>query len=116
VIDTGSGTSAQALASVVKVTPDGKTEVIADGLSVGHPAGIALTADDSAVLVSALDNATGNDRVFKINLGDGSRAVLSDKIGDFSESAGLHRARHADVFAWADTHANQSGTVYVLSK
>lgn len=115
VVDTGSSTfSTTALASVVKVTPDGKTEVIIDGLSVGHPAGIALVNDESAILVSALDSASGTDRVFRISLGDRSVTQLSEKIGDFSESAGLHRARNAEVFAWADSHANNTGTVYVL--
>jgi len=115
VVDTGSSTfSTTALASVVKVTADGKTEIIRDGLAVGHPAGIALVNDESALLISALDSATGTDRVFRIALGDRSVTQLSDKIGDFYESAGLHRARNAEVFAWADSHANGTGTVYVL--
>jgi sugar lactone lactonase YvrE len=116
VVDTGAAMGPQALASVIKVTADGKTEVIKDGLSVGHPAGIALTSDDSAILVSALDGATANDRVFRIELADRHIRQLSDPIGAFYESAGLHRARSTDVFAWADSHANKTGTVYVLAK
>jgi hypothetical protein len=114
VIDTGSATGSQALASVVKITPDGKTEILLDGLSVGHPAGIALVHDESAILVSGLDHAQGTDRVFRVSLGDRSVTTLSEKIGDFYESAGLHRARNTEVFAWADSHANGTGTVYVL--
>jgi len=114
VVDTGSATGSQALASVVKVMPDGKTEVILDGISVGHPAGIALVNDESAILVSGLDKGQGTDRVFRVSLGDRSVTTLSEKIGDFYESAGLHRARNAEVFAWADSHANNTGTVYVL--
>ncbi len=115
VVDTGSSRfSTTALAAVVKVTADGKTEIIRDGLAVGHPAGIALVNDESAILVSALDNAQGTDRVYRIALGDRSVTQLSEKVGDFYESAGLHRARNAEVFAWADTHANATGTVYVL--
>ena len=114
VIDTGSAIGGQALGSVIKVTPDGKTEVVLDGISVGHPAGIALVNDGSALLVSALDRAQGTDRVYRIELADRSVRQLSEKIGDFYESAGLHRARNADVFAWADSHANGYGTVYVL--
>lgn len=114
VVDTGSAVSGQALASVVRVTPDGKTEIILDGISVGHPAGIALVQDESAILVSGLDNAQGTDRVFRIELGSRSVRQLQGTIGDFYESAGLHRARFADVFAWADSHANNTGTVYVL--
>ena len=115
VVDTGSSTSSTAaLASVVKVTADGKTEILMDGLSVGHPAGIALVNDESAVIVSALDSATGTDRVYRIALADHTVTQLSTAIGGFYESAGLHRARNAEVFAWADSHANKHGTVYVL--
>jgi sugar lactone lactonase YvrE len=114
VVDTGNAVTGQAMASVIVIQPDGRTEVIADGLSVGHPAGIALVNDDSAVLVSGLDNASGTDRVFRIEVADRSMKTLDSKIGDFSESAGLHRARNAQVFAWADSHAIGTGTVYVL--
>ena len=116
VIDTGSATGSQSLASVVKIMPDGKTEILLDGLSVGHPAGIALVNDESAILVSGLDKAQGTDRVFRVSLGGTQRSVttLSEKIGEFYESAGLHRARNSEVFAWADSHANGTGTVYVL--
>jgi sugar lactone lactonase YvrE len=114
VIDTGSATGSQSLASVIKVTPDGKTEVLLEGLSVGHPAGIALTLDESAVLVSGLDNAEATDRVYRVQLADKTVTKLSSTIGEFYESAGLHRARNVELFAWADSHANQYGTVYVL--
>lgn len=114
VIDTGSAVAGQSLASVVKVMPDGKTEIILDGIAVGHPAGISLTNDESSLLVSGLDKAEGTDRVFRISLGDRSVSQLSKTIGEFYESAGLHRARNADVYAWADSHANAHGTVYVL--
>lgn len=114
VVDTGSPMANQSLASVIRVRGDGSAEVIADGFQVGHPAGIALTKDESAVLVSALDGAEGTDRVYRLNLGDRSLSELKGPIGEFYESAGLHRARGADVFAWADSHANGTGTVYVL--
>jgi hypothetical protein len=116
VVDTGAVTKDQVLASVLKITPDGKTSIVVDGLAVGHPAGIALTNDDSTILVSGLDTTKGTDVVVKVSLRDRSVALFTDKIGDFQESAGLHRARNADVFAWADSHANKTGTVYVLAK
>jgi hypothetical protein len=40
---------------------------------------------------------------------------LTKTVGQFHEPAGLHRAHDADVFAWADSQANASGTVYVLT-
>ena len=114
VIDTGSATGGQALASVIKVTPDGKTEVILEGIAVGHPAGIALVNDGSAVLVSGLDAAEGTDRVFRVELEGRTVKTLKSQIGEFYESAGLHRAKNSDTFAWADSHANTHGTVYML--
>jgi len=114
VVDTGSAVGPSALASVIRVGVDGSTQVVADGLAVGHPAGIALVHDESAILVSGLDGAEGTDRVFRIQLADGKTRVLSDKIGEFYESAGLHRARNVEAFAWADSHAGGPGTVFVL--
>jgi sugar lactone lactonase YvrE len=114
VVDSGSAVSGQAFASVVKVTPDGKTEVILEGLSVGHPAGIALSADDAKIFVSGFDAAKGTDVVFTVDAKSRQVGAFTDQIAEFTESAGLHRARNSNIFAWADSHANRTGTVYVL--
>jgi len=117
VVDSGSAMSQQAGASVIKVTADGNASVIVEGLAVGHPGGIALAADDKTLFVSGLDGASGTDRVFKVTL-DGMKVeeAFTSTIGEFYESAGLHRARTTNVFAWADSRANKTGTVYVLGK
>jgi sugar lactone lactonase YvrE len=115
VVDTGgSPTQLQSLASVIKVGADGHTEVVVDGLAVGHPAGIALTKDDSQIYVSGFDGTKGTDVVFTVNAATHDISTFTDTIGDFAESAGLHRAKNEEVFAWADGHANGTGTVYVL--
>lgn len=114
VVDTGSPTHGAALASVVKVMPDGKTEVVIDGLSVGHPAGIALSNDEKTIYVSGFDVGKGTDVVFTVDAASRAVGEFTESIAEFSASAGLHRARNADIFAWADSHANGSGTVYVL--
>jgi sugar lactone lactonase YvrE len=114
VVDSGSAMSGQALASVVKVSPDGKTEVVLEGLSVGHPAGVALSADDAKIFVSGFDPAKGTDVVFTVDAKTHAVGTFTDQISEFTESAGLHRARNLNVFAWADSHANRTGTVYVL--
>jgi sugar lactone lactonase YvrE len=114
VVDSGSATHGQALASVVKVTVDGKTEVVIDGLSVGHPAGVALSMNDQTLYVSGFDSAKGTDVVFTVNAVTKEIGQFTDTIADFAESAGLHRARNTGVFAWADGHANGTGTVFVL--
>ncbi len=113
VVDSGGAASAQGGASVIKVEA-GVAEVVMEGLGVGHPAGAALTADESTLLVSGLDVGRGTDVVYKIELASKNMSSITDVIGDFRESAGLHRARGKNVFAWADSNANGTGTVYKL--
>jgi len=103
-------------AAVLKVA-GGKAEVVRDGFAVGHPAGLATVSDDSALLLSGLDAQKLTDIVARIPIGGpGEVKTFTDVIGEFSESAGLHRAKGADVFAWADSRAGETGTVYVLRK
>jgi DNA-binding beta-propeller fold protein YncE len=100
--------------AVIKVV-DGKAEIYKTEIAVGHPAGIALSQDDGALLVSGLSPETGTDLVFRFDLGSGEMKSIDSVIKDFQESAGLHRAKGAEVYAWADSRANKNGTVYVLS-
>jgi sugar lactone lactonase YvrE len=104
------------LASVIRVSGGGATRLV-DDLGVGFPAGIALVEDESALLVSGLDPAAGTDLVYRIDLGATPKTTSFDQtISAFGEPAGLHRAAGADIYAWADSLANSTGTVYVLSK
>jgi DNA-binding beta-propeller fold protein YncE len=89
--------------------------ILQEGLQVGFPAGIALSQDNSALLISALDPATSKDQVLRIDLATKQQTAVSDVIGGFEEAAGLHRAAKAEVYAWADSSADGSGTVYVLT-
>ncbi len=101
--------------ALIKIDEAGQVSVLKDGLAVGHPAGVALLSDDSAVLVSGLDSG-GMDVVYKVDLASGQMKSFNDVIGNFTESAGLHRAKGSDKFAWADSKAGGTGTVYVLAK
>jgi sugar lactone lactonase YvrE len=90
-------------------------------LAVGYPVGLALTADDAQLLVSGLDPISGTDAVFIYDVTDPATVDLlvfpAEIAGDtFYESAGLHRAKSGNVFAWADSKANKTGTVYVVSQ
>jgi sugar lactone lactonase YvrE len=89
--------------------------LLQDGLRVGFPAGIALSQDDSVVLVSALDPATRTDQVVRIELASKQVTTVNMGISTFEEAAGLHRAANAEVYAWADSSADGSGTVFVLA-
>jgi sugar lactone lactonase YvrE len=114
VLDTASAQTHHA--SVFKLAGGTPTEIAKDIL-VGYPSGIALSADDKTLIVSALDAAAATDVVFTLSL-SGEMKTLGDTvqrtIGNFRESAGLHRSRNGGVFAWADGRANKTGTVYVL--
>jgi DNA-binding beta-propeller fold protein YncE len=106
--------ASQGLASVVHIR-GGKGTAILERIGAGFPAGIALTSDASTVLVSALDPRSRRDRVYVIDAETLALAYIDEPFAAFSEPAGLHRAHDTDVFAWADSEANESGTVYVLS-
>jgi hypothetical protein len=94
----------------------GTPSVFVDGLAVGYPAGITLTMDESTLLVSALDPTKGTDAVVMVDLASSTQSLFTTGIDKFIEPAGLHRAKTKDVLAWADSTANSTGTVYVLSK
>jgi len=94
---------------------DGRAEPVVTQLGVGFPAGIALTRDDSTLLVSGVDPATRRDVLYVVDLSKRTLARFTQTVGQFSEAAGLHRAHESDVFAWADSRADQSGTVYVVT-
>jgi sugar lactone lactonase YvrE len=102
-------------AQLLKVTAGTVSVVIAD-MAVGYPAGVALSKDETAILVSALDPATQTDIVIHYDLTANTQSVFNTTISAFSESAGLKRARNVDTFVWADSHANGGGTVYIVNK
>jgi DNA-binding beta-propeller fold protein YncE len=93
---------------------DGEPEVVARGLGVGFPAGTAITQDGGTVLVSGLDPVTHHDVVYLLDTESLDLSMVSKPLAGFTEPAGLHRAHDSNVFAWADSEANDSGTVYVL--
>ncbi|MCW5852385.1 MAG: hypothetical protein KIT87_20090 [Anaerolineae bacterium] len=76
---------------------------------LGSPAGLALTADESALLVSSLA-ADGTSQVLIVDLTTGSTSVFNDVIGANRGSGGLHRAHQANFFAWCGI--GRPGAVY----
>lgn len=113
VVDSSGGDHQTAIVIEVK---KGTATVFQDGLQVGFPAGIALTGDDSVYLVSARDPQTRMDAVVRTVIASKQTASFSKEFGidQFNEPAGLHRAANAEVYSWADSSANDTGTVYVL--
>lgn len=106
----------QAGSAVYRIASGGAPEVFKDGIGLGYPAGVALSQDGKTLFVSGREPGKGTDAVYQVRVSDKSTTMLTDVFGNFEEAAGLHRAKGADVFAWADRSANNSGTVYVLGK
>jgi hypothetical protein len=107
------GRGPEGVASLMRVHA-GVTSSVVDDLGVGFPAGLTLTRDGKTALISGLDPHTKRDVVYFVEVATGKLSFLSKPVHAFAEPAGLHRAHDADVFAWADSEANGSGTVYVL--
>lgn len=100
------------------------TELVT-GLAVGYPAGIALTMDESTLYISGFDPKTLRDVVIVVELASRSTSFYTGDadtdLTQFGESAGLHRAKNANKFAWADSQArvdeskSTAGTVFGIS-
>src|SRR5262249_23610762 len=100
---------------IVKVT-SGKAMPLVQGLRVGFPAGIALAENQQILLVASTDPATGANRFQRLTLsGAPAGAPATTGVASFSEPAGLHRSQRADTYAFVDSGANGSGTVFVLN-
>jgi sugar lactone lactonase YvrE len=108
-------TAAESASARVIRVERGETSSFVESIGIGFPAGITLTRDEKTLLVSGLDPATKHDVVYFVDTGNKRIERLTKTVGQFNEPAGLHRAHDADVFAWADSQANESGTVYVLT-
>lgn len=82
---------------------------VVDGWRPGEVPGIALTFDESTLLVSSLSDA-GTSQVVLVDLASGGTSIFDDVIRENTHSGGVHRARDTNVFAWADIQ--KPGHVY----
>jgi sugar lactone lactonase YvrE len=90
---------------------DGSTvTTVASGVKLGDPAGIALTLDESKLLISSLNKARGTAQVLIVDTATGQTSVFDRVIGANHNAGGLHRARAAGAMGWADV--SRSGRVY----
>jgi len=116
-VDTSGTTSGAARIMLLESGSGDATPLALEDLRVGYPAGLAITLDDQTLWLSGLDPATLTDVVFQIDV-DTLTIVRNtgdpDTLTNFSESAGLHRAKNIDIFAWADSRAGAGGTVFAI--
>jgi sugar lactone lactonase YvrE len=128
------------LGSVYKI--DGsKITLIVKQVRTGNPAGIALTDDESILLVSALRLNSPSDLVLLVNLRTGQTGSITEVIAQNHSGGGLHSCHHAVVqtssasgpgispaqsalysprqekwerYAWADRSGGGRGQVYLI--
>jgi sugar lactone lactonase YvrE len=99
------------LGSVFRIT-GGNVETLASPVRTGDPAGIALTLDESLLLVSALETNRDSSMVLVIDLVGGRQGVVNAVIGANIGSGGLHRAHNRNLLAWCGVTTGGGGIVY----
>jgi sugar lactone lactonase YvrE len=97
--------------SVFKVDGAAVTKIV-DRAHLGDPAGIALTKDESVLLISALQPDRASDQVLLINLSTLQTGSITKGIAENQQAGGVHRARNSNIFSWADRSVRGSGGVY----
>jgi hypothetical protein len=101
----GAGAEGGALFELV----DGEPAVLAEGIHLGTPAGVALTPDGATVMVSSLSDE-GTSQVVLVAREDGSTSIFDDVIGMNVGSGGLHAAdRKPDVLSWCGVAGGSGG-------
>ena len=94
--------------SVFKI--EGKTvTTMVNRVRTGNPAGVALSLDESVLLVSALQPDRDSDQVVLVDLKGLQTGSLTKVIEQNQKAGGVHRARNRNVFSWADSTAGRSG-------
>ncbi|MEA2142013.1 MAG: hypothetical protein QOI64_443 [Solirubrobacteraceae bacterium] len=94
---------------VLKIA-DGRVTTVARSIRLGNPAGIALTSDGSALLVSSLAPVAGTAQVLLVDTATLATSTFDDVIGANRSAGGLHRGLRSRVMAWADVQ--RPGRVY----
>ncbi|MEZ4674164.1 MAG: hypothetical protein R2932_07985 [Caldilineaceae bacterium] len=99
------------LGSVFEIQ-DGVVSTLAGNVRTGQFPGIALTHDESALLVSTLAQETDSAQVLVIVLASGEQLIVNKVIAANKGAGGLHRAQLGNTFAWADSPNQGKGRVY----
>jgi sugar lactone lactonase YvrE len=95
---------------------DQQVTTIVTKVNTGNPAGIALTQDDSTLLVSALQDDNPNDQVLVVNLANLKTSSVTNVVGQNQSAGGVHAipTGKQNLFAWAGKTRGGVGTVYKI--
>jgi DNA-binding beta-propeller fold protein YncE len=110
---TSSAATALSKEAGIVLVKDGQASIFATGFSTGYPAGIALTTDEKALIISG-QGPERSDTVYIVDVANPAAppTVVTDKFSAYQDSsAGLKRAHDSNTFIWASLAAN-GGTVY----
>jgi DNA-binding beta-propeller fold protein YncE len=109
----GEGSSIGSRGAVV-LLDDGEASLFVSGFETGYPAGLALTKDDSILIVSGQGPDSSN-LVFLFDTADTEKepTIETGFASQMWSSGGLHRAHGENRFAWCD-RAAEGGTVYAI--
>lgn len=94
------------------VVDDDDVTILVDGLTVGHPAGLALSADSSTLLVSGIDTTTHAATLFVVDVSSGDVTTFATDISDNDDIGGIHRAQDTDTFALVGVSSGNGGAIY----
>ena len=98
----------------VVLVDDGEASLFASGFETGYPAGLALTSDDSVLIVSGQGADSSNlVFLFDTNEPEAEPKIESAFANEKWSSGGLHRAHGVNRFAWCDKSA-EGGTIYSI--
>lgn len=104
--------------SVQRIAAGGTTATALPGaarnLAINFPAGIDVSQDGKFLVVPVTDPATHGESIARIDVTSGNVTQLPLGLSKNSESGGIHRAAAADVYAFVDSGAGSTGTVYLL--
>ncbi len=97
----------------VVLLDDGTASVFVTGFETGYPAGIALTVDESTLIISG-EGADDRDKVYIVDVATRSASVVEAEFSSQElSSGGLKRDRTTNRFIWASGSYN-GGTVYTI--
>lgn len=87
----------------------------ASNLALSYPVGLALSHDESSLLVPVIDPAKSTQAIARIDSASGVATLLGLNLpATNSEGGGFHKAANADVYSFVDSGAGSTGTIYVL--
>jgi hypothetical protein len=112
--DTSSGPRVASEASIVLID-QGRASVFATGFAAGFPAGLALTLDESTLVVSG-EGRDRSDTVWLIDVAQPEQKPKSvtDSFSRYQDAAaGIKRAHRSNTFIFASTAAD-GGTVFKI--